>query len=269
MQTCRLMWCGLLLVLTMLEAGCSSFKDAKIVPGMRGDVDTVLRGSPGVPGTPTIVLMHGLGTDMQTFTPVLDRLAHIAPTFAFNRPGYGNSAYTSHTRDAMNITDEARATLQAAGVKPPYVLVGHSLGGVYAQVYARRFPGEVAGMVLIDTTVPGQEKMLREFEPAGYAFVSLAMATGDATQRAEFHDAGKAEDQIQDFPAYRGGKVKMLVAMKDDLMTSAKYANARRAAMRTLAQEYGAEVVEVQAGHFIHKDAPDAVIAAVAGVLGR
>src|SRR5699024_9491506 len=51
---------------------------------------------------------------------------------------------------ALDVTDELRNVLHAAGVPAPYLFVGHSLGGIYAQRYAQRFPGEVAGMVLLE-----------------------------------------------------------------------------------------------------------------------
>nr|WP_255654405.1 alpha/beta hydrolase [Cohnella sp. REN36] len=53
-------------------------------------------------------------------------------------------------RSALEVTDELRQLLQTAGVPAPYLFVGHSLGGIYAQRYAQRFPGEVAGMLLLE-----------------------------------------------------------------------------------------------------------------------
>src|SRR5215213_11967634 len=56
-------------------------------------------------------------------------------------------------RDAKQITGELHTLLKGAGIKGPYVLVGHSLGGLSMQTYAHRYPDEVAGVVLVDSSI--------------------------------------------------------------------------------------------------------------------
>ncbi|HTP09716.1 MAG TPA: alpha/beta fold hydrolase, partial [Anaerolineae bacterium] len=69
-------------------------------------------------------------------------------------------------RDAQHIAAELHALLDVAGVEPPYVLVGHSLGGIYARVFNAQYPGEVIGMVLIDATHPDNWVRQSESIPA-------------------------------------------------------------------------------------------------------
>jgi pimeloyl-ACP methyl ester carboxylesterase len=75
---------------------------------------------------------------------------------AYDRAGMGWSEMGPEPRDARRISGELHALLEGAGIEGPYVLVGHSFGGLYAQTYAARYPDEVAGVVLIESSHPEQ-----------------------------------------------------------------------------------------------------------------
>jgi pimeloyl-ACP methyl ester carboxylesterase len=100
-------------------------------------------------GSPTIVLEAGMGDGVAGWAPVLDGLAAITRTCAYDRAGRGGSdARGLHT--VADATDDLRALLAAAGESPPFVVVGHSLGEVSARVFAYRYRDDVAGVVLVD-----------------------------------------------------------------------------------------------------------------------
>lgn len=245
-------------------AACAVYPDAVISPG-GGGTESIRRGA----GTPPVVLLHGLGDDMATWHQVIEPLALLTTVIAYNRFGYGNSGWTARPRDAVTVSDELAVLLGTLGVTGPVILVGHSLGGVFAQVHARRFPEAVAGMVLIDTTVPGQKAMLERMLPLQYAMASVAMASGAPMVRREFEASGQADGQIEAFPAYRSGPVIMLAAGRDDPLASDAYADGRRAAMQRLATQYNCGVEIADTGHFIHHERPQLVVNAVASVLER
>ena len=75
---------------------------------------------------------------------------------AYDRAGMGWSEMGPDPRDARQITGELHALLDGAGIEGPYLLVGHSFGGLYMQTYAARYPDEVAGMALVDSSQPDQ-----------------------------------------------------------------------------------------------------------------
>jgi len=75
---------------------------------------------------------------------------------AFDRASYGFSDPASKPEIMADVVSDLHAALQAADVPGPYVLVGHSSGGFEARVFAQKWPGEVAGMVLLDTSYAGQ-----------------------------------------------------------------------------------------------------------------
>ena len=90
-------------------------------------------------------------------------IARDATVFAWNRPGYGNSAVADTPRDGCAIVEELRRVLRHKGLQPPYVLVGHSLGGLYMQLFARAYPEEVKGLVLVESLYPRMVKKTGDF----------------------------------------------------------------------------------------------------------
>lgn len=114
-------------------------------------------------GKPVIVFENGSRETFDTWSKVIAALKPDASIFAYNRPGYGNSAATEQPRDGLTIVNDLRSALQRQGMQPPYVLVGHSLGGLYMQLFARAYPREVSGLVLVDSLYPGVVKKTEEF----------------------------------------------------------------------------------------------------------
>jgi pimeloyl-ACP methyl ester carboxylesterase len=105
-------------------------------------------------GSPTVVIDAGNGSFSVEWTPIQEGLRQVTRTCTYDRSGYGWSAPGPQPRDGMQVVSELHDLLQAAREPGPYLLVGHSLGGVHMRIYAGQYPGEVAGMVLIDTAYP-------------------------------------------------------------------------------------------------------------------
>jgi pimeloyl-ACP methyl ester carboxylesterase len=101
--------------------------------------------------TPTVVFENGLGPPLEMWGKVQPEVSRFARTVAYDRAGVGLSEGPS-TRNSREVAAELRRALRAAGVRPPYVLVGASLGGLYVRAYAEMYPEEVHGIVLVDPT---------------------------------------------------------------------------------------------------------------------
>ncbi len=110
-----------------------------------------------------VVFENGSRGTVDSWNKVIDPLRASASIFAYNRPGYGNSQAASTPRDGATVVEELRRMLKDKGLAPPYVLVGHSLGGLYMQLFARRYPDEVSGLVLVDSLYPGVVKKPEDF----------------------------------------------------------------------------------------------------------
>jgi pimeloyl-ACP methyl ester carboxylesterase len=108
-------------------------------------------------GNPTVVLDGGWGyTSVEWSGWVLPEVANHTRVCAYDRAGMGWSEPGPSPPDATRVASQLHALLRAADEEGPYVLVGHSLAGLYSRIYAERYPEEVAGMVLVDSTHPNQ-----------------------------------------------------------------------------------------------------------------
>src|SRR5690606_3771641 len=104
-------------------------------------------------GPRTVILESGLGDTLDVWADIQPLIAQdCTGTVAYDRAGYIGRSPSSGTRDSATIVAELRAELRRRDIRPPYVLVGHSMGGLYMQYFARNFPEEIDGLVLIDST---------------------------------------------------------------------------------------------------------------------
>jgi pimeloyl-ACP methyl ester carboxylesterase len=101
-------------------------------------------------GSPSIVLDAALGASSLSWSLVQPELAKLSRVCSYDRAGFGWSDAGPMPRTAGRIADELRALLDRGGVPPPFLLVGHSFGGLVVQIFAQRFRSETAGMVLVD-----------------------------------------------------------------------------------------------------------------------
>ena len=105
-------------------------------------------------GTPTVIMEAGSGDCSLSWALVQQNVSQFTRVCTYDRQGYGWSDPVAGPVTAQNVTGSLHALLTRANTTPPYVMVGHSLGGIYVRSYAHRYPDDVAGMVLVD---PGSE----------------------------------------------------------------------------------------------------------------
>jgi pimeloyl-ACP methyl ester carboxylesterase len=220
-------------------------------------------------GTPAVVFQSGLGDGLSVWKDVQARVQPHATTFVYSRPGYGRSRWTESDRSPCSVADELHALLRASGVSPPYVLVGHSLGGLYQYVFARMYPGEVAGVVLLDPTHPQHWETMQREAPANAALVRVARATFKPPMRREFDDQTRCLERLQSSPM-PGVPVRLLVRGRyAGLEAGAFEAMARRLEVDWARRLHALSVQAVDgAGHYLQRDRPDVVADAIVSVVG-
>ena len=110
-------------------------------------------------GGPTVVMESGNGNFSLNWGQVPREVAKFTRVCAYDRAGLGWSDRSPRRRTAHNLVQDLHTLLERSGVEPPYVLVGHSLGGMLIRLYAHVHPDQVAGMVLVDSS--HEEQLLR------------------------------------------------------------------------------------------------------------
>ncbi len=101
-------------------------------------------------GQPVIVFESGLGTPMGHWDKILEGVSELAPLITYDRPGIGESEPDNELPTIKNVSDKLIKILDYLAISPPYVLVGHSLGGAYVRGFAVYYPELLAGLILID-----------------------------------------------------------------------------------------------------------------------
>jgi pimeloyl-ACP methyl ester carboxylesterase len=127
-------------------------------------------------GSPAVVFAPGAGLVGLDYLNIHEQVAEFATSVLYDRAGTGWSDPVELPRTAADITDELRGLLRTAGVPPPYLLVGHSLGGNYVRRYAQRFPDEVAGLLFLDPGHEGYRGNMPKQTPFGQLRQVLALA---------------------------------------------------------------------------------------------
>ena len=169
-------------------------------------------------GSPTVVLLGGLGEASPSWARIAPAVASTTRVCAYDRAGQGWSDSSPDVADGTHTARDLHALLEAAGESGPFVLVGHSSGGVYALTYAADHPDDVAGMVLLDSSSPRQREHVPSFAltsevmrrvlailptVARTGLTQLMPATGGlpapaAEQAASFADAPRGLTNVRD-----------------------------------------------------------------------
>ena len=107
-------------------------------------------------GRYTVIFESGFGTDLRAWRKVAPEVAKVARVVTYSRAGHGGSDTRPEARTIAQNTTELEQLIAAAKLAPPFILVGHSYGGLLVRSYAARHPDQVAGMVFVD---PSDERL--------------------------------------------------------------------------------------------------------------
>lgn len=159
-------------------------------------------------GKNTIVLLPGLGTTAPTldFEPLVGELSEDNKVVIVEPFGYGWSDMTNKERTVENIVEEIRTALQKANIEGPFILMPHSVSGIYSMYYANKYPDEVKAVIGIDATlpkaieyfnedIPAMPKFMRYVAPIGLARLALYIEPKDYLPLAE--DSTYSKENLQ------------------------------------------------------------------------
>jgi pimeloyl-ACP methyl ester carboxylesterase len=102
-------------------------------------------------GGPTVVLEAGIAASSISWALVQNRIAEFTTVVSYDRAGFGWSRHAApHRPTALAAAEELAVLLERAGIAPPFILVGHSFGGLIVRIFQQTFPEKVAGLVFVD-----------------------------------------------------------------------------------------------------------------------
>jgi pimeloyl-ACP methyl ester carboxylesterase len=234
-------------------------------------------------GQTVVVLEAGSGANLETWKPIFADVARLAPVVAYDRRGLGGSAPDTATPTFARIVATLHALLQELRVPPPYVLVGHSLGGVFVRGFSSSYPAETAGLVYLD--VPDFEStreerasvLPEEDRKRALAPPELPPIPPDTPPGLKAAYEVQLEEMRNDYPSARGWRQPSGIPAAVVITTRADRLRGNGAAMVRLQMKHQSEwalssrnglfVLAGHTGHQVHRDDPALVVDLIAHVL--
>ncbi|MEQ6353535.1 alpha/beta hydrolase [Lysinibacillus sp. M3] len=209
---------------------------------------------------PTLVFESGYGVTLENWNPIRDEVSKFARMFIYDRAGIGKSEMDDRPRHSRQSVDNLRILLKKAGIKPPYVLIGHSIGGLNVRLFASKYPEEVAGVVLLDSSHEDQNKILpplftKEVQEAYYNQFTIE---GSLNEIEESFEQVRTSKSLGNIP---------LIVVTGGLQPF--HTKESMAAWMRLQEELAnlstskQHIIVEDAGHAIHFDKPEVVIGTI------
>jgi pimeloyl-ACP methyl ester carboxylesterase len=225
-------------------------------------------------GSPTFVLEAGEGVPSEAMSGLKGELAERGTACSYDRANTGQSGSAPTPRTAAEIAADLNALLSAASVPGPYVLVGHSAGGMFVQMYARTYSDDVAGVIAMNPVPP-----FAEWRAQGFPEMTKAERAGEIAyfegENGESLDYRVSSEQIAQAPAPPDVPFEMLISTvaqcaEDPSGICERTYPANEAIMEAISKEWpDGGFSQVESGHEIYLSDREAILAVVDDVLAR
>ncbi|MCF6409867.1 alpha/beta fold hydrolase [Pseudalkalibacillus salsuginis] len=208
---------------------------------------------------PTIVFESGYGWSLDKWNPIREEISKFARMFMYDREGVGRSGNSDRPKHSLQIIENLRNLLKKADIKPPYILVGHSFGGINVRLYASRYPAEVKGIILLDSAHEDQNKKMVPLFTKDIQQVYL----GQFVVEASLDEFEESLEQV------RGTTLKNIPLIVMTGGTQQHHTQESMAAWMDFQKELknlstkSKHIIVKEAGHAIHHDSPNIVIDAI------
>jgi pimeloyl-ACP methyl ester carboxylesterase len=233
--------------------------------------------------TASIVFISGYDSEMANWQKVYAGLKLSSTVFTYNRACVGRSENITGPRDAKTIATELKAVLDANNIKPPYIFVTHSMGGIYARMFHHLYPGKIKGMVLVDATHERQIDSLLSFFPMQeqLLFKAELQHINDSVLNTMPAGALKEEfsanyetnyTQMKTYPAITNIPMYVITSTKVTEANSPFVIDIQKALHQQWALSAGSNgrfVTTGNSGHFIQMEEPKLVLDGIQWVLAK
>ncbi|MFT6661143.1 MAG: pimeloyl-ACP methyl ester carboxylesterase [Maricaulis maris] len=229
-------------------------------------------------GGPVVVFESGLGDGRQSWESVARQLAGDVTVVIYDRPGYGGTPFSDTTLDGDRdgrTGDEVAVALQemlaSANLEGPYILVGHSIGGLYVQSFARRYPEQTAGLVLVDSRPPLFSQRCDAVGAGMCQPPSIVRMMMEPHVRAELDGSDATMADLADPSRLGDLPITVIVATRPANGASPQFRQLWIDEQQAFAAAAGqARYVEAsRSRHYIQRDQPDLVIAEIEAMIER
>lgn len=216
----------------------------------------------------TVVLVNGSGGPIEGWCKIFESIASFSRVFAYNRPGIGGSSRPHVAQTGSHMVESLRTVLQVAGLAPPYVLVGHSFGGLIVNLFARLYPAEVSAAIFVEATAPKDVLAFAEHENALQRFLrTLTNKIVPPSPNAEIQQVQATVTELLRAPPFPGIPLTVISGGKYALAwaTPAQMRAARAAHQIELASlsPQGKQIMATKSGHFPQFSEPEILVAAI------
>ena len=219
-------------------------------------------------GRPHIVLFSGAGMSLQGWEPLYPRIEQLGTVFGWNRFGMQGSDPARERQTGGVVLASMRELLGYSGLEPPFLLVAHSLGGLYANLFARLHPKEVCAVMFIEAMHPADHQLLRKHEGQLSRTLGKLLTLPDLFFRPNLRaELGCAADTAREIEAAGPFPPVPLRVVTGGLtprasMLSPGAVGAKRAHQQELARlsPLGEQVIAQKSGHFPQLTEPGLVL---------
>jgi pimeloyl-ACP methyl ester carboxylesterase len=218
-----------------------------------------------VKSSPAVVLINGGSGPIEGWYKVFHELANDSTILAYNRLGVGGSDKPSGPQDGTTVVTALKQLLDDTQVPPPYILVGHSLGGLYANLFARLYPDQVAGVVLLEASHP-KDLAINDTQPTFIRVLNRCLGIFDGLSPSrkwnEVHFVEQTASQIEQAGNFPDKPLFVVSGTKKAPMMPEHAAEIRRKNQLDLVQmcKEGKHVLAASSGHFPQMTEPELVI---------
>jgi len=237
---------------------------SRIAQTRNGRVSYCLSGE----GSPAIVLLAGAGVTLEGWRFLYPEIETLGTVFGFNRFGLKGSDAPRRPQSGAFVVDLLRELLAQVSLAPPYLLVGHSLGGLYANLFARLHPADTAGVLLLEATHPDDHAVVGQHETLLARALSKVLALPQVVFRRNLHaELDWLSQTVREIEASGPFPLVPLTVVTGgnsppNWLLSPAAAGAKRAHQQELARlsPLGRQVVAQHSGHFPQLTQPQLVL---------
>jgi pimeloyl-ACP methyl ester carboxylesterase len=265
---------ALLVIAALLATSIAAFGEHRMISIGDRRISVYCDGEPR--RSPTVILIPAGGSTAKDWAMVQPAVSGFSRVCSYDHANHGESDKAPVALPSVDeVVDDLHGWLKASGEKAPFILVSHSISGLYARRFVTRFPGEVAGLVFVDSSHEEQAWRLHELDPQGPGLDDVTARLGyyvKPSERLQWRTNLPLIVLGRGMPSPR--KARDGSDSSTNRMTEEQFAawdRIWRGFQENLAKRstHGEFRLAEKSGHFIQRDQPELVIEAIRDIINR